>query len=144
MSDVLLARAAIADLIHLYALNVRNGKGADCAQLFTDDAVFEVREAPVGNPAAARTRSRLEGREAIAAYVGRTATPESRVCPLIQNLLIEVNGRESSSTCVMISLVWSTGRQLIGEYHDSFCFDTSWRFTSRVFTILGEIGTPQS
>lgn len=143
MSDLLLARAAIADLVHTYALNVRSGNGADCAQLFTDDAVFEVREAPPGNPAAGRTRSKIEGLDAIAAYVGRTSTPENRVCPLIHNLLIDVHGREATSTCVMISVVWSSGHQLIGEYLDSYRFEDGWRFTSRVFTILGEVGTPQ-
>lgn len=143
MSDLLLARAAIADLVHTYALNVRTGNGADCAALFTDDAVFEVREAPPSNPAAGRSRSRLEGRAAIAAYVARTASPENRVCPLIHNLLIDVRGNEATSTCVMISVVWSSGRQLIGEYHDSYNFEKEWRFSSRVFTILGEIGVPQ-
>lgn len=143
MSDLLLARAAIADLVHTYALNVRNGNGADCAQLFSEDGVFEVRDAPVGDPAAGRTRSKIEGRDAIAAYVGRTKTPGARGCPLIHNLLIDVQGREATSTCVMTSVVWSSGRQLIGEYLDRYRFDDDWRFTSRIFTILGEIGTPQ-
>ena len=143
MSDLLLARAAIADLVHTYALNVRNGNGADCAQLFTEDGVFEVRDAPIANPAAARTRSRLEGRDAIAAYVARTTAPEARGCPLIHNLLIDVHGHEASSTSLMTSVIWSSGHQLIGEYHDSYRFDTRWYFTSRVFSILGQIGAPQ-
>lgn len=143
MSDLLLARAAIADLVHTYALYVRNGNGADCAELFTEDGVFEVRDAPVGNPDAARMRSKLEGRDAIGAYVGRTKAPASRGCPLIHNLLIEVHGSEASSTCMMTSVIWSSGHQLIGEYHDSYRFDTRWLFTSRVFSILGEIGSPQ-
>lgn len=143
MSDFLLARAAIADLVHSYALNIRTGNGADCAKLFTEDAVFEVREAPPGNSAAGRTRSRLEGRDAIAVYVARTANPEARVCPLIHNLLIDVRGSEATSTCVMTSIVWSSGRQLVGEYRDSFCYEDEWRFTSRIFTILGELGSPQ-
>ena len=145
MSELLLARAAISDLVHTYALNVRSGNGASCAKLFTNDAVFEVRDAPARNPEAEwLTRSRLEGHDAIAAYVARTATPENRVCPLIHNLLIDVRGREATSTCVMISVVWSSGRQLIGEYLDSYRFEDGWRFTSRIFTILGEIGEPHS
>lgn len=144
MSEVLLARAAITDLVHRYAQCVRSGEGIDCTQFFTEGAVFEVREAPIYNPADVRTRSRIIGREAIGAYIGRTTAPETRVCPLISNLLIEVNGHEATSNCVMTSIVWATGRQLIGEYHDTYLFDRRWLFTSRVFTILGELGTPKS
>lgn len=144
MSELLLARAAIADLIHRYALQVRSGDGIDCAEFFTEGAVFEVREAPIGNPAAARTRSRLEGHAAIGAYVARTMQPDSRVCPIISNLLIDVRGNEATSSCVMTSIVWANGRQLVGEYRDSFRLDDRWRFTSRTFMILGAIGAPQS
>lgn len=143
MSGLLLARAAIADLVHRYALHVRSGEGIDCAEFFTQDAVFEVREAPVGNSSAARTRSRLEGHAAIGAYVARTTQPDTRVCPIISNLLIEVHGNEATSSCVMTSIVWASGRQIVGEYRDSFLFDDRWRFTSRIFTILGEIGAAQ-
>lgn len=139
MSELLLARAAIADLVHTYALNIRNAKGTECVKLFTEDAVFEVREARADGTGETRTRARLTGHDAISNYVARTAAPESRVCPLIHNLLIEVNGREATSTSVMTSVVWSSGKQLIGEYRDSYRYDTTWRFTSRVFTILGEL-----
>lgn len=139
----LLARAAITDLVHRYALQVRAGNGIDCAEFFTDNAVFEVREAPDGNLADARTRSRLEGHAAIGAYVARTMEPDSRVCPIISNLLIDVQGNEASSSCVMTSIVWASGRQLVGEYRDSYRFDVRWRFASRTFTILGEIGVPR-
>jgi hypothetical protein len=60
------------------------------------------------------------------------------VCPLIHNLLIQINGREATSTCVMTSLVWSSGRQIVGEYQDSYRNETGWRFASRIFTIIGE------
>lgn len=138
MTELLLARAAIADLVHTYALHVRTGNGSRCADLFTDDAFFEIREAFVSNGDAARVRARLEGKEAIASYVSRTATPEARVCPFIYNLLIDVHGRNATSNCLMTTLVWSSGHQLVGEYRDSFRFDDRWRFSSRVFTILGE------
>jgi hypothetical protein len=135
---LLAARAAIEDLVHTYALNIRTGSGAECAQLFTEDAVFEVREARVGSSEPGRTRSRLTGRHAITTYVARTGAPETRLCPLIHNLLIQVRGHEASSTCVMTSLVWASGKQLIGEYQDSYRYETAWRFSSRIFTILGE------
>ena len=142
MSELLVARAAIADLVHTYALNIRTGNGAECVKLFTEDAVFEVREARVGSPGVGQTRSRLTGHDAISNYLARTATPEMRVCPLIHNLLIQITGREATSTCVMTSLLWSSGQQVIGEYQDSYRYQTGWRFTSRVFTILGELSYP--
>ena len=142
MSELLDARAAIADLVHTYALNIRTGNGAECVKLFTEDAVFEVREARVDSPGVGRTRSRMTGHDAISNYLARTATPEMRVCPLIHNLLIQVTSREATSTCVMTSLVWSSGKQIIGEYQDSYRYQTGWRFTSRVFTILGEFSYP--
>jgi hypothetical protein len=138
LSELLEARAAIADLVHTYAKHVREGNGVACGDLFTADAVFEVREALIGHEATARTRSKLMGREAIMSYVARTAAPEARVCPLIHNLLIQINGREATSTCVMTSLVWSSGRQIVGEYQDSYRNETGWRFASRIFTIIGE------
>jgi hypothetical protein len=139
LSELLHARAAIADLVHTYAKNVRRGDGSECAQLFTEDAVFEVREPILGKPGVSCTRSKVTGHDAIARYLSRTATPESRVCPLIHNLLIEVNGCEATSSCVMTSIIWSTGQQLIGEYQDTYRYETGWRFASRVFTILGEL-----
>lgn len=143
MSDLLLARAAITDLVHRYALRVRAGEGIDCTEFFTEDAVFEVREALVNSPGTAHTRSRLEGHTAIGAYIGRTATRSARVCPVISNLLIDVRGDDATSSCVMTSIAWASGQQLVGEYRDDYRFDGAWRFTSRIFTILGEIGTPQ-
>jgi hypothetical protein len=35
----------------------------------------------------------------------------------------------------------STGQRLIGEYNDHFRVEGGWRFTSRVFTILGNMGS---
>jgi hypothetical protein len=138
LNDPLLARATIADLVHTYALHIRTGNGSRCADLFTDDAFFEIREAPAATGDTPRVRARLEGKNAIVSYLGRTTTTEARVCPFIYNLLVDVNGREATSNCLMTTLVWSSGHQLVGEYHDSFRFDDRWRFSSRVFTILGE------
>ena len=54
------------------------------------------------------------------------------------NLLIRVDGREATSSCIMTSFVWPSGQQFIGEYEDSYKHETTWRFTSRVFTMLGQ------
>src|SRR4051794_39734077 len=114
--DVLDARAAIADLVYTYAFNIRAANGAACMKLFTEDAVFEVREASLANRDNARTRSRVTGHEAISSYLARAAGSENRVCPLIHNLLIQVNGREATSNCVMTSIVFPSGQQMLGEY----------------------------
>jgi hypothetical protein len=137
--ELLEARAAIADLVYSYALNIRAGNGADCVKFFTEDAVFEVREAFLGGRGIERTRAKLAGHVAILAYVARSAASETRVCPMINNLIIHVSGQEAKSNCVMMAFV-SNGQRLIGEYQDSYRYESSWRFSSRVFTILGEFG----
>ena len=145
MSEQLDARAAIADLVHTYALHIRAGNGASCVELFTADAVFEVREAPLGRHGVAVSRTRLTGHDAISSYLVRASGSDTRVCPLIHNLLIRVDGREATSSCIMTSFVWPSGQQFIGEYADSYQYETSWLFTSRVFTMLGqfEVMRPQ-
>lgn len=139
MSDQsLAARAAIADLVHTYALNIRTGNAVDCAKLFTDDAVFEIKEAPLGAREPAHLRTRLVGREAISSYLIRASGGQTRVCPMIHNLLIRVDGPEAASNCLMTSLIWPTGEQLIGEYQDSYRLETVWRFSARLFTISSD------
>jgi hypothetical protein len=138
LNDRLVTRAAIEDLVHTYALLVRRAEGGKCIDLFTEDAVFEVREAFVRSTTTPRTRSRLEGRQAIANYVARSAAPDTRVCPFIYNLLIGIGDHQATSTCLMTSLVWSSGQQIVGEYQDTYQYDTRWRFSSRLFTMLGE------
>jgi SnoaL-like domain len=135
------ARAAIADLVHRYALNIRTGNPADCAKLFTEDVIFEIRDAPFGSSSPAQTRSRLTGRDETLSYLIRAAGSETRVCPLIHNLLVHVSGSEATSSCVMTSVVWPGGRQMIGEYDDRYRYESGWRFVSRVFTIMGEFGS---
>jgi hypothetical protein len=58
LSELLNARAAIADLVHTYAKGVRSGHGGGCARLFTDDATFEVREILPGGGGLSRTPTR--------------------------------------------------------------------------------------
>jgi hypothetical protein len=135
--ELLEARAAIADLVHGYALNIRSGNAAACEELFTEDAVFEVRERS-GASGTIRTRSTLTGRAAITAYLTAGAASQTRLCPLIQNLLIRVDGQQATSSSAMIAIVLTTGNRILGEYEDSFRYQQEWRFCSRIFTILGE------
>jgi hypothetical protein len=130
------SRAAIADLVHRYALNIRTGRGADCAALFTGDAVFEIREADPANQAAARVRKTLTGRDAIRDYLVAAAGSGIVVCPLIHNLLIEVDGDEARSNCIMNTRTWPSGHETIGEYRDRYRHESAWLFRSRVYTIF--------
>jgi len=143
MSD-LEARAAIADVVHGYARNIRVGRPQECLALFTSDAVFETRDAPLGSREPPKTRSKLEGRESIMAYLAHSASGGTRVCPMIHNLMIEVNGKEAKSDCVMQAIV-SNGMSLFGEYHDRFRLeDGGWRFSARQFDIFGEFAPPKA
>jgi hypothetical protein len=136
MTDLLVARAAIEDLIHTYALCVRNADPPGCLRLFAPDATFEVKEAKPGNPGDVRTRHKLIDLQAISNHLERTST--TRICPIISNVLIDVLDRTANSSCVLSSLVLSTGVLIVGEYQDSFRYETEWRFVSRIFTILGQ------
>ena len=137
--QLLESRAAIADLVHGYALNVRTGKPGDCAEMFTKEATFEVREARLGG-SSQQTRAKLSGRKAIVDYIARSSTSGARVCPLIHNLIVRIDGNDATSNCAMETLVWPGGQKMVGEYHDTFRYENGWRFSARVFTILGEFG----
>jgi hypothetical protein len=134
--ELLEARAAIADVVHGYAFNIRSGNAAACEALFTEDAVFEVRERGPGG--ITQLRSTLTGRSAIMGYLTDGSASQIRLCPLIQNLMVRVNGREAMSTSAMIAFVLPNGKGIIGEYEDNFRYEDRWRFCYRVYTILGE------
>jgi hypothetical protein len=128
-------RMAIADLVYTYALHVRNGNGADCAGLFTADAFFEMSATdPVD--LSRHLRTRLEGRDAIGAYIAQAATSSSRVVPMIHNLIIAIDGADAVATCAMSAITIPSGDDLVGEYRDTFRFDGEWQFASRSHTIL--------
>jgi hypothetical protein len=134
--ELIEARASIEDLVHRYARCVRTGNAEDCANLFTQEATFEVREVNPGDPNSLRTRSTLQGRDAIVNYLNHGGAGGGSVCPLISNLLIQVAGREATSNCVMTALVWASGQSIVGEYLDTYRYDNGWRFTSRIYTIF--------
>jgi hypothetical protein len=131
------ARTAVADVVHGYAFNIRTGNAFACEQLFTEDAVFEVRERTGGG--ITQTRSKLKGRSAIMAYLTDGAASQIRLCPLIQNLIVRVSGREATSTSTMIAFVLPNGKGILGEYEDSFRREDDWRFSSRIYTVLRDV-----
>lgn len=126
------ARTAIADLVYEYALNIRSGCSGNCTALFSEDAVFEVRERNFDSLGPGRESYRLEGRDAIAEHLRATVTG-APLCPAIHNLTITVNGETATSTAVMTTLL-PGGRTLIGEYEDSYRYEDGWVFTARIFT----------
>src|SRR5579862_1912412 len=135
-AEILEARSAIADLVNTYALHIRAGNPAKCAPLFTTEAVFETRMGSVGS--SSRTLNTIAGRDAIIAHITNAMQSGARLCPMIHNLLIEVNGPNASSNCVMAALALQGGTELVGEYVDTYRLDGVWRFTSRTYTILLE------
>lgn len=136
------SRAAIADLVHRYALNVRNRNAAGCTDLFADTITFEIREIAFADPASEpRLRSKIDGREAVLDYIVKASTADIRVCPIIHNLLIDIDGDRARANCVMTSRIWPTGAEMIGEYDDQFCFEGGrWLFQARVYTIFLDDG----
>ncbi|MDE2596085.1 MAG: nuclear transport factor 2 family protein [Sphingomonadales bacterium] len=135
MSDWLESRARVADLVHAYALHIRQGEPARCAELFTPDGSFEVRTWDPRNAATLTTRTRTEGRAAIAGFIG-SSTGAVRMFPMIHNLLVTVNGDRAEASSLMIGRPFPEGSEVIGEYADSFRrVDGRWFFTARIYTI---------
>jgi len=133
--EVLLAKSDIADLVHTYALHIRNREPERVRGLFTADAAFEVRDADPLDPANAQVRKRSEGSDAIVASVGGS-TGARRVFPAIHNLLIEVCGDRAVATSLMIATICPGGGETLGEYRDSFRkTQDGWRFSERIYTI---------
>jgi SnoaL-like domain len=133
--ELLAARAQISDVVYRYAQFIRSGRVDDCMKLFTADATFEVRQAVPGDASSVRTRTKASGHAAILSLISQSAAAAG-VCPLIHNLLIDVNGSEATSSSVMTASVWSSGQTIVGEYQDSFRREGEWRFSARIYTIF--------
>jgi hypothetical protein len=141
-SHALADRLAIADIIHLYARAMRERRPLDGAALFTNDGVFEIRDGMPGE-APWRVRTRLEGRPAIEAYLTRGDGTGTGVCPLIHNILVEMDGDTARANAVMQTQIIGTSHMLTGEYHDDCVrVDGAWRFAVRRFTIFGPQPAP--
>ena len=128
---------AIAALVYRYAAHVRRANGGACGELFTQCAIYEIREVFVeqadGVP---RRRQLLEGRQEIAAYIAKSTGGAVRACPLIHNLLIEVQGLRVAANSILESRNWPTAHGFMGEYEDAFQQENGrWLFASRIFTL---------
>lgn len=134
--ELLEARTQIADVVYKYAQAIRNGDFVSGVSLFAEDATFDIRLAVPGQPNSATTRSKLIGHAAILTYLNEAAAAGGSVCPMISNLIIDVQGSKASSNCMMTAMVWASGQNVIGEYHDTFRCDGVWRFAARTYTIF--------
>lgn len=134
--ELLEARNQISDVVYKYAQAIRTGDFASGVSLFTEDAMFEIRLAVPGQPDSAITRAKLIGHAAILAYLQESAAAGGSVCPMISNLIVHVQGKKANSNCMMTAMVWASGQNVTGEYHDTFAYNGAWRFASRTYTIF--------
>ncbi|MDE2404313.1 MAG: nuclear transport factor 2 family protein [Sphingomonadales bacterium] len=136
-AERLLARAAIADCIHRYALAIRRGDADAAAALFTADGCFETRECDPRAWPGHRHASRCEGRDAVRGKVADSIAAV-RMLPMIHNLIVDVDetGDRATATSLMVGRVWPTDREIPGEYADTLVReDGDWRFVERIYTM---------
>jgi hypothetical protein len=133
--DLIESRNQITDLVHRYAYNVRHRLKAESGALFCSDIEFVVRELTMGGGNEPTVRSHVSGRAETLEYMQRGSAALS-LCPLIHNLLIDIDGLTARSTCVMENRTWPAIPGLIGEYDDTFRFEDRWLFASRVYTMF--------
>ena len=136
--ETLAAKAAIADLVHSYALNIRKGEPARNEALFTPDASFEVREADPLRGETLAVLKRSEGTAAVMSAISGSTTTH-RVFPAIHNLIVTLDGECATATSLMIATVFPGRGETLGEYDDCFRRDGGvWRFSARIYTIYRE------
>jgi hypothetical protein len=134
-------RAAITELIHNYALCIRMRDKAACQALLCDDAWFELRHVDPSDPAKDSLVTRLEGSAAMVGGYDTEAGASNAVWPMIHNVSVWLKGDRARSLCVMASAIWPVGQQFVGEYHDELVrTDAGWRFASRTYRLIGEVG----
>ena len=139
MSDIqdILDRQAIADLVHTYAKHVRDGTAAQCGGLFTGDGIFEVRERNPHDPASDRELFRIEGDVAMWRFFRENVNGPARICPLIHNIIIALNGDTARASCMMEGRTVPPGDDFLGEYDDALRRTPGgWRFARRTYTFL--------
>ena len=130
------SQIAISDLVHEYTRLIRRDQSQDVAALFTQDAVFEVRD---GHPDQQEfsVRSCIEGRRQIHDYMTQGKGRPHPV-PLIHNLMVEVDGDRAHANSMMAAPIYGTDKEVFGEYRDSFeRRDGRWLFSARIYTVYG-------
>jgi hypothetical protein len=134
--DLAESEAEIAWLVHGYARSMRNGRPQDAVRLFTADGTFEICQGMPGKGFSVGTR--LETPEALLAHLtaGDVSPP---VCPMIHNLMIDIDGETARANSVMETPVLGTDHRILGEYHDSFRRENGqWLFSARQYVVFRE------
>ena len=131
-------KTAIAELIYTYAAHIRRSRGVECVALFSPDGVFEIRDNPLDGDGNATVRAVLEGREALHSYLVHGDASDTRICPVIHNPVIRIDGNRAMAESVITATLWPQGKRIVGEYEDHLLFDDGWKFQRRRFDILGE------
>lgn len=127
------AKEDIKDVMHAYAAAMRHGLAGKAAALFTPNGTFETRQAWSGSDGL--VLSRFEGRDAIGAYLQKTAETV-RLAPSISNITVALDGDGATSECLLVSYVLGTPHSVIAEYQDTYEFDGSWLFSARRVNLL--------
>lgn len=137
-------REAIADLILCHAEHIRAGTIHSAADLFLPDAVYEMGRIDPDRPGEILITDRIDGAATILGSKDTIAGADVRLCPMIHNIRIALDGDSATSTCVSMATLWPMGNNFVGEYRDTFRREGgAWRFARRVFVALGAIdGTP--
>ena len=134
-------KTAIAELIYTYAAYIRRGRGVECAALFSAEGVFEIRDKPLDGDGNATVRAVLKGPEALHRYLVHGDASDTRICPVIHNPVIRIDGNRAVAESVMTATLWPRGKRIVGEYEDHLLFDGRWKFQRRRFDILGEFAS---
>lgn len=137
--DLLESEAEIAWLVHGYARAMRNGRPQDAVRLFAADGTFEIGQGMPGKPFVVGTR--LNSPEELLAYLTRDDKSSPPVCPMIHNLMIDVDidSETARANSIMETPVLGTTTRVLGEYHDSFRReDGRWLFSGRQYVVFRE------
>jgi 3-phenylpropionate/cinnamic acid dioxygenase small subunit len=133
MSERALAdQASIRRLLALYCQLCDDGRFAEWAELFTEDATFTVM---------GQTHT---GRAELQAFMATAQPPEARGKHCTFEPVIELSGDEGRAWTdyVFVGRVGQQGRLGVtsaGRYHDHLrCEDGVWRFAAREIVFLGE------
>lgn len=130
-------REAIADLIHRHAEHIRSGTLHAAHDLFHPDATYDVSHFEGQDLVIVE---RIEGLDAILGSMDEIAGEGVRLCPMIHNIRVSVDGDIAKSTCVSMTTIWPMGNNFIGEYRDSYRREGgTWRFSARAFIGFGAL-----
>jgi hypothetical protein len=135
--DQIESEAEIAWLVHGYARAMRNGRPQDAVHLFTRDGTFAIGQGMPGKPFIVGTR--LNSPQELLAHLTRDNSPSPPVCPMIHNLMIDIDGDTARANSIMETPVLGTDHRILGEYHDSFRRENgAWLFSARQYVVFRE------